>query len=66
MATLRRVARTHARAHPDEPSLAHGGRIWLEDAPCGTRVRFSLQQAGPPEPANEPLDATDGRLSPVS
>ena len=21
---------------------AHGGRIWLEDAPRGTRVRFSL------------------------
>jgi signal transduction histidine kinase len=21
---------------------AHGGRIWLEDAPVGTRVRFSL------------------------
>jgi signal transduction histidine kinase len=21
---------------------AHGGRIWLEDAPAGTRVRFSI------------------------
>jgi signal transduction histidine kinase len=21
---------------------AHGGRIWLEDAPVGTRVRFTL------------------------
>ena len=24
---------------------AHGGRIWLEDAPSGTRVRFSLPSA---------------------
>jgi signal transduction histidine kinase len=24
---------------------AHGGRIWLADAPAGTRVRFSLPQA---------------------
>ena len=24
---------------------AHGGRIWLEDAPTGTRVRFSLPSA---------------------
>jgi len=23
---------------------AHGGRIWLEDAALGTRVRFSLPQ----------------------
>jgi signal transduction histidine kinase len=25
---------------------AHGGRIWLADAPVGTRVRFSLPAAG--------------------
>ena len=24
---------------------AHGGRIWLEDAPVGTRVRFRLPNA---------------------
>ena len=24
---------------------AHGGRIWLADAPIGTRVRFSLPAA---------------------
>jgi len=24
---------------------AHGGRIWLEDAPRGTRIRFSLPSA---------------------
>ena len=24
---------------------AHGGRIWLEDAPPGTRVRFTLRPA---------------------
>jgi signal transduction histidine kinase len=28
---------------------AHGGRIWLEDAPLGTRVRFSLP-SGPAAP----------------
>jgi signal transduction histidine kinase len=27
---------------------AHGGRIWLADAPAGTRVRFSLPQASEP------------------
>jgi signal transduction histidine kinase len=24
---------------------AHGGQIWLEDAPVGTRVRFRLPNA---------------------
>jgi len=27
---------------------AHGGRIWLADAPAGTRVRFSLPRAAEP------------------
>jgi signal transduction histidine kinase len=27
---------------------AHGGQIWLADAPTGTRVRFSLPQASEP------------------
>lgn len=27
---------------------AHGGRIWLEDAEHGTRIRFSLRRADPP------------------
>jgi signal transduction histidine kinase len=32
---------------------AHGGRIWIEDAPRGARVRFSLRRA--PAPATAPV-----------
>jgi signal transduction histidine kinase len=33
---------------------AHGGRIWVEDAARGARVRFSLRPAPAPVPAAAP------------
>jgi signal transduction histidine kinase len=32
----------------------HGGRIWLEDADRGTRIRFSLPRSHPPGSADGP------------